>query len=57
MLRNSTEKYKKIYGSTPNKDSKTTTAINTPTKINSQTRLDNSAKSLSHVKYASTKKL
>ena len=57
MLRNSTEKYKKIYGSTPNKDSKTATAINTPTKLNSQSRMDNSVKSLSHVRYASTKKL
>jgi hypothetical protein len=57
MLRNSTEKYKKIYGSTPSKDLKTATAINTPTKYNVQTRMDSTVKSLTQVRYASTKKL
>jgi len=57
MLRNSTEKYKKIYGSASNKDSKTATAINTPTKFNAQSKIDSTVKLLTQVRYASTKKL
>jgi hypothetical protein len=57
MLRNSTEKYKKIYGGTPKKDLITASGINATTKLNVQSRIDDAAKSLTQVRYASTKKL
>ena len=57
MLRNSTEKYKRIYGSTPIKDSKTMTVIGTPTKFDTQSGLNYSTRSLSNLKNSSTKKL
>lgn len=57
MLRNSTEKYKRMYGSTPIKDSKTMSAIGTPTKFDTQSQLNCSTKSLSNFKTLSTKKL
>lgn len=57
MLRNSTEKYKRMYGSTPIKDSKTMTVIGTPTKFDTQSGLNYSTRSLSNLKNSSTKKL
>lgn len=57
MLRNSTDKYKRMYGSTPVKDSKTMSAIGTPTKVDTQSHINYSVKSLASVKCASTKKL